>query len=68
MTIILKNKETLLFDDFIFKCSIGKNGSKKNKEEGDNTTPKGIFNIGDLYYSVVLRACVFFACKYLPLY
>ena len=25
MRIILKNKETLLYDDFKFKCSIGKN-------------------------------------------
>ena len=29
MTIVLKNKQTLLFDDFIFKCSIGKKGFTK---------------------------------------
>ena len=28
MTIILKNKDTLIFDDFKFKCSIGKKGIK----------------------------------------
>ena len=26
MTIIVKNKETLVFEDFSFKCCIGKNG------------------------------------------
>ena len=38
MTIILKNKATLLFDDFIFKCSIGKNGNL--------VYPKTILNVG----------------------
>ena len=33
MTIIIKNKHTLLFDDFIFKCCVGKNGFTKNKIE-----------------------------------
>ncbi len=50
MTIILKNKETLLCDDFSFKCCVGKNGITKNKLEGDNKTPKGIFSIGSLYF------------------
>jgi len=50
MTIILKNKDTLQIEDFIFKCSIGKNGISKNKIEGDKKTPKGIFSIGNLYY------------------
>ena len=50
MTIIIKNKNTLIFDDFIFRCSIGKNGPTKNKVEGDKKTPRGLFNIGDLYY------------------
>ena len=31
MLIKLKNKDTLIFDDFTFQCSIGKNGSKVNK-------------------------------------
>ena len=50
MTIILKNKDTLVFDDFYFKCSIGKNGLSKGKREGDLKTPKGNFNIDCLYY------------------
>ena len=50
MTIILKNKETLHFKEFKFKCCIGKNGLTKNKIEGDKKTPKGIYTIGNLYY------------------
>ncbi len=50
MTIILKNKETLILEDFKFQCSVGKNGITKNKLEGDKKTPKGIFEIGNLYY------------------
>ena len=50
MTILLKNKGTLVCEDFIFHCSIGKNGVTKNKIEGDKRTPSGIFNIGNLYY------------------
>ncbi len=50
MTIIIKNKETLLIDEFKFKCSIGKRGFSKNKIEGDNKTPVGIFDLGYIYY------------------
>ena len=50
MTIILKNKETLQFGEFKFKCAIGKNGFTKNKIEGDKRTPKGTFHLGKLYY------------------
>ena len=50
MTIIIKNKETLIFNDFTFKCSIGKNGTTNNKIEGDKKTPKGLFSIGNVYY------------------
>lgn len=50
MTIFVKNKETLVFDNFVFKCSVGKKGFTRNKFEGDNKTPKGIFNIGNLYF------------------
>ena len=50
MTIIIKNKETLTFDDFTFKCCIGKNGTTNNKFEGDNKTPKGLFSIDKVYY------------------
>ena len=50
MIIKLKNKGTLICDDFQFKCSIGKNGLKKNKFEGDKCTPKGTFSLGPVYY------------------
>ncbi len=50
MIIIVKNKDTLLVDDFIFKCSIGKKGFCNEKVEGDLKTPKGIFNLGNIYY------------------
>ena len=50
MLIKLKNKDTLIFDEFKFKCAIGKNGLKKKKIEGDKSTPKGIFSLGKLYY------------------
>ena len=50
MTIILKNKETLIFDDFSFKCCIGKKGITNNKIEGDKKTPSGLFSLGNIYY------------------
>ena len=50
MTIILKNKVTLKFDDFYFKCSTGKKGLTKKKIEGDKKTPIGTFSLGNLYY------------------
>ena len=50
MTILLKNKQTLEFDAFKFKCCIGKNGLTKFKKEGDGKTPKGIFKIEHLYF------------------
>ena len=50
MQIIIKNKDTLLYDEFKFKCSIGKNGLTSKKVEGDKKTPKGIFGLGPIYY------------------
>ena len=50
MTILVKNKHTLQIDEFKFKCCIGKKGSTKNKKEGDKKTPKGEFEIGNLYF------------------
>jgi len=50
MTILVKNKHTLQIDKFRFRCCIGKNGSTKNKKEGDKRTPKGKFKIENLYF------------------
>ena len=50
MTIIVKNKHTLQIDEFKFRCCIGKNGSTRRKIEGDKKTPKGTFEIENLYF------------------
>ena len=50
MRIILKNKETLLCDDFVFKCTIGKKGITSKKFEGDKKTPRGIFSLGPVFF------------------
>ena len=50
MIIKLKNKDKLIVSNFVFKCSIGKNGLKKNKIEGDKSTPLGTFKLGNLYW------------------
>tara|TARA_Y100001954_G_C15535988_1_gene466543 strand:+ start:177 stop:671 length:495 start_codon:yes stop_codon:yes gene_type:complete len=50
MHILIKNKNILFFNDFEFKCCIGKNGLTKNKIEGDKKTPIGVYNLGSLFY------------------
>ena len=50
MLITLKNKDTLIIDDFNLKCSIGKRGISSIKREGDKCTPQGVFTLGKLYY------------------
>ena len=50
MTILVKNKHYLQIHEFKFKCCIGKKGLTKNKKEGDKKTPRGIFEIENLYY------------------
>ena len=50
MTIFVKNKHTLQIDEFKFRCCIGKKGLTSNKIEGDKKTPKGTFEIGNLYF------------------
>ena len=54
MLIRIKNKDQLIVDDFIFKCSIGKNGIKRKKIEGDKSTPKGTFTLGKIYYRYLI--------------
>ena len=43
-------KKFIYIGEFKLKCCIGKGGIKKNKIEGDNATPRGIFKIGSLFY------------------
>ncbi len=50
MLIKLKNKNTLIIDDFKLKCCIGIKGINNNKKEGDLSSPKGKFKLGNLYY------------------
>tara|TARA_B100000787_G_scaffold37023_1_gene26031 strand:+ start:374 stop:862 length:489 start_codon:yes stop_codon:yes gene_type:complete len=50
MIIHVKNKNTLIIDDFKFRCCIGRNGISNNKKEGDFSTPKGFFKLKKLYY------------------
>ena len=50
MLIKVKNKDTLLFDDFIFRCVVGKKGVSGKKKEGDFCTPKGSFKLKTVYY------------------
>jgi len=50
MIIFLKNKHTIQIEDYIFKCCVGKKGVTKFKKEGDLKTPKGTFEIENLYY------------------
>ena len=50
MLIKIKKNGVLIFKKFRFRCALGKLGIKKNKKEGDKTTPRGIFSLGKLYY------------------
>ena len=48
--IIINKSGYLKYKDFKFKCALGKSGIGKKREEGDNITPKGVFNIIKIYY------------------
>jgi len=50
MIIHVKNKNTLIIDDFKLKCCVGKNGVTSHKKEGDYSTPRGLFKLKKLYY------------------
>ena len=50
MTIFVRNKHTLQIDEFKFKCCVGKKGFTRKKREGDKKTPKGIYEIENLYF------------------
>ena len=50
MIIHVKNKNTLIIDDFKLKCCIGKKGLNSNKKEGDYSTPKGLYKLKKLYF------------------
>ena len=48
--IIRLNKNIIRINQFKLKCSIGKGGIRKKIKEGDKITPRGTYNLGNLYY------------------
>ena len=48
--IIVKRSKNLLFKNLKFKCSLGRNGVTKNKVEGDQCTPSGIYKLNQVFY------------------
>jgi L,D-peptidoglycan transpeptidase YkuD (ErfK/YbiS/YcfS/YnhG family) len=48
--IIISKSGYLKYKDLKFKCALGKSGIGNKKIEGDNITPKGVFNIIKIYY------------------
>ena len=52
MIIHVKNKNTLIIDNFKFKCCVGKSGLNSYKKEGDFSTPKGLFYLRKLYFRI----------------
>ena len=49
MNIRLKGKYLYYLNNKV-KCSVGKNGISKNKQEGDLKTPRGIFKLKKIFY------------------
>ena len=48
--IIVKKSGYLIFNNFKFRCALGKGGIKKKKREGDFITPKGNYKLIEIYY------------------
>ena len=48
--IIINNSGLLKYNNFKFRCAIGKAGIREKKREGDNVTPSGTFKIVKIYY------------------
>ncbi|PHX88588.1 MAG: transpeptidase [Pelagibacteraceae bacterium] len=48
--IIVKEPGYLIFKNFKFRCSLGKNGIANKKKEGDGITPTGIFRLTKVFY------------------
>ena len=59
MNIIIK-KHLLIYKGNKIKCCVGKSGTTNSKIEGDMATPKGMFNLGSIYFRkdrVNLKKC-----------
>ena len=48
--IIVKKSGYLKYKNLKYRCALGKSGINKKTIEGDNVTPKGIFNVIKIYY------------------
>ena len=48
--IIVKKSGYLKYKNLKFRCALGKAGVKKKEKEGDNITPRGIFEITKILY------------------
>jgi L,D-peptidoglycan transpeptidase YkuD (ErfK/YbiS/YcfS/YnhG family) len=48
--IIINKSGYLKYKNYKFKCALGKSGIREKRKEGDNITPKGIFNVIKIYY------------------
>jgi len=48
--IIINKSSYLKYENFRFRCALGKAGIGKKKKEGDNITPKGLYKIVKIYY------------------
>ena len=48
--IIVKKPGYLIFKNYKFRCSLGKNGISNKKKEGDGITPRGTFKLTKLFY------------------
>ena len=47
--LILKRNYFLLHDKKKYRCSVGRNGIRRGKKEGDMCTPTGTFGLGPIY-------------------
>lgn len=48
--IVVKKPGYLIFKNYKFRCSVGKNNIKNKKKEGDGITPRGIFRLTKIFY------------------
>ena len=70
MLIKIKKNGALIFKKFRFRCVLGKLGIKKNKKEGDKTTPRGVFSLGKFYYRAdrIKKIDTYLKCKVIKKY
>ena len=48
--LLLKRNYFLVYKKEKYKCSVGKNGIRRYKMEGDLCTPTGVFKLGPIYF------------------